>query len=55
MTPHPKFVCAREGHDPLVTVRNTANIVASYVTQCKRCGKWLEIHLTPDQEETTTA
>jgi transcription elongation factor Elf1 len=49
VTEHPKFTCRREGHQPQVTVDNKAGVVASYLTVCMRCGKWLEVSLEPEE------
>jgi transcription elongation factor Elf1 len=46
----PRFVCRREGHDPLTKVTG-GPVPAVYLTECKRCGKTIEMDYTPNEEE----
>lgn len=49
--PVDRFICRREGHDPVwrITAHNTG--MTSYFTTCNRCGKWFEQDVPPVSEQ----
>lgn len=41
---HPRFVCRREGCEPIAQVTGTGlSFMASYIVPCRRCGRLMEV------------